>query len=33
MPGVFPNPEGFVQMEWASATSYREWVRLPDGSI
>lgn len=33
MPGVFPNPDGYIQLEWADATNYREWECLPDGSI
>ena len=33
MPGVFPNPDGYIQLEWTEAGNYREWVCRPDGSI
>jgi hypothetical protein len=36
MPGVSPNPEGFVQLEWVSTAetrTFREWKCLPDGRI
>jgi hypothetical protein len=33
MPAVFPNGDGFVQLEWLTPTTHREWRCLPNGSI